>query len=198
MNLVSPWQMRRFTAQIGWKRGARISLSMLPKTSDLPGNRWIRLGQNTTRMGWMNRESELGARARELHKVSATRYFKQLNRVRWLWAQVLPFANEADAATAMSNGPTFVRNPRSKGYTVTKEGPVGGVTVPGCLSSWAHERESSGRIGEAAARMVMATKGPVLFVVSASGLVNKWSWDEVVSVADGVAKRISQSLDVDI
>src|ERR1700734_3527330 len=87
-------------AMLGPKPGADRSLKMLPSTADMPGERWRLLDERTFRTGRMGRVTEYGKRARELRSVTAFRSFEQADD-RWLWAEVIPLANEEDATTAL-------------------------------------------------------------------------------------------------
>jgi hypothetical protein len=101
---------------LGPKPGADRSLKILPSTADMPGDGWRLLDERTFRTGRMGRATEYGKRARKLGSLTAIRSFEQKAN-RWLWAEVIPLANEEDAAAAL-NEARIVRNP---GVTVTYE-----------------------------------------------------------------------------
>lgn len=176
-------------AKLGRKPGAGDSLSMLPYWSDLTGDGWNQMDEQTWRTGRMGRASEWGARAREMQSVTAVRSFEQRGASRWLVTEVIPLVSAEDAALALADVPNrFLANPRSK-VTIVKEGAVSGIAGPGDSASWAYEQETTSSMGPGIARYLSGTAGPVLYLVVGSGLADTWSWDGIISVAEGIASR---------
>jgi hypothetical protein len=177
-------------AKLGRKPGAGHSLSMLPQCSDLTGDGWNQMDEQTWRTGRMGRASDWGARAREIQSVTAVRSFEQRGASRWLVTEVIPLVSADDAALALADIPNrFLVNPRRK-VTVVKEGAVSGIAGPGDSSIWAYEQETTGSMGSGIARYLSGTAGSVLYLVVASGLTDTWPWDGIVSVAEGIVSRI--------
>lgn len=183
---------RYLYSMLGPKPGADRSLKMLPSVADMPGDGWRLLDQRTFRTGRMGRATEYGNRARKLRSVTSMRSFEQVGHSRWLWAEVIPLANEEDAAVASDDSLLVVRNP---GVTVTNEHPVTGVSVPGSSSVWAYEQESTGPVGNGVSLCLRGTAGSIIFVVMASGFAESWRWDDVVSIASLIVARISEPPD---
>jgi hypothetical protein len=178
-------------AKLGSKRGAERSLRMLPDLSDLVGDGWKVLAELRWRTGRMGNVSDWGVRARRIRSVTAYRSFEQTGASRWLWAEVMPLATDADSAAALTDLPSrFLRNPRAK-RTITGERSVLDVTVPGTLSTWAYEQATTGTIGNGVSRYLGGAVGSVVFLVAASGTGDGWPWDEVVSIANVVVRRIT-------
>jgi hypothetical protein len=165
-------------------------VSMLPECSDLTGDGWSLMDQQTWRTGRMGRASDWGARAREMQSVTAVRSFEQQGASCWLVTEVIPLVSAEDAALALADIPNrFLVNPRRK-VTVVKEGEVSGIAGPGHSSICAYEQETTSSMGSGMARYLSGTAGPVLYLVVASGLADSWSWDGIVSVAEGLVSRI--------
>jgi hypothetical protein len=117
-----------------------------------------------------------------MKSVTASVSFEQKGTSRSLFAQVVPLANEQDAAATMKMMPSVQ--------------PVEGVTVPGSNSTKAYELETGDPTGAVMIRAVRGHVGSVVFVVWGSALGDETlSWNEVVSVAETIVQRISQSQD---
>jgi len=50
-------------------------------------------------------------------------------------------------------------------------------------------------MGDSTERIVAGTVGRIQFVIDVSGLGEVWPWDEVVSIAGDLVRRISRSAD---
>jgi hypothetical protein len=181
-------------AKFGTKSGAPASLEMLPECSDLAGDGWTLLDEQTWRTGRMGKVSDWGVRAREIKSVTALRSFAQDDKFRWLVTQVIPLASQSDAALAVKDAPNrFLRNPRSR-VSVKLEHSVGDITAPGGgPSTWAYEQETASSMGPGVCRYLAGTCGSTLYVIIAAGLTESWRWDEIVCVAQDIVNRISRT-----
>jgi hypothetical protein len=163
------------------KPGAKRFVNMLPRISDLPGKGWVRLRNDTYRTSGVNPVTGPAIGAQKMKSVTASLSFKQQSTSRSLMAQVVPFANEQDAEATLN-------------WVPAAQPAVDGVTVPGSDSTRAYELETVDPTGAEMIRAVRGRVGSVVFLVWGSALGDEaWSWNEVVSVAETMVRRISLS-----
>ena len=181
---------RYLYAKVGSKRGAERTFRILPEVSDLDGEGWKVLDEKRWRTGRMGNVSDWGVRARQAGSVTAWRSFEQTGASRWMWTEAIPLASEADSSAAVSDMQgRFIRNPRAQVHVVGGK-VVTDLAVPGTVASWAYEQNVTGKVGEGACFYLAGATNSFVFVVSASGIADTWTWDQVKSVANIIVSRI--------
>jgi hypothetical protein len=169
-------------AQLMQKPGARQVLARVVTVDDLPGGGWSVIDERTWRTGVSAPATGWGKRARAAGSVTAWRSFEAVAARQWCWVQVMPLVSELDALSALEGiGDRLLRNLRAE-VALLREHDVDIEAFPGAGRVWAHEQHTIGPDGEGVARMLAATCGACVIVLSASGSP-EWAWDSVVSIA---------------
>jgi hypothetical protein len=177
-------------AQLGRKPSGAQALKQLLEPAVLPGAGWTTTDQRTWRTG-VDATTDWQRRANAAGSVTAWRSFERAGHDRWLWIQVTPLADVADAASAFSDAPErMLRNKRAVVRLVDERE----VPPPAALSSetaWALEQRAEGKVGESLGLLLIAVFGRNLITVAGSGVGRQWSWDEIGQLASRQATRLT-------
>ena len=177
----------------GGKQARRRSFSLLLETRELPGDEWRMLGERSWRTG-VGFRTEAARRARQARTITVVRYFKCPARSRWLWVEVIPYANTGDAQTAVSHFESMLSpNP----YSVAKatiEHRVEGVDIPEISEPWLYEQAGSRKKLKASSLLIGGNIEQIAFVVCASGPDRAWAWEDVVPIATAQSLKLKRAL----
>jgi hypothetical protein len=189
-----PTRIRFAIARLGTKAGKARSLNMLVGPSELPGEGWKVLDERTWRTGALGSASEWAKRARAAGSITAWRSFENSSDRRWLWLEVVPLASNSDSEAAVRDVPSRgMANAAAPSMQAQRD--VANLAVPGVDNVWGVEQDVVTRQGEPGqAKMLAGTHKATLLVVTASGLVAAWSWDDVSAIAALVSARIEAGI----
>lgn len=162
------------------KPDARAALGRLITADDLPGDEWTIVDQRTWRTGMTGPPTPWARRARAARSVTAYRSFAA-GSGQGCWVQVIAFASEADALSALEEVSGRLLRKQSKS-TVVREQDVTVDPFQGAGRVWAHEFVASTPDGEATTKIVAAAVSSQVAAVCASGSPG-WDWDVVVTIA---------------
>jgi len=188
---VRPSKLFWLRAKDGREPGSERITRLLPTVDELPGDGWQCTGQRTFRSG-AGSNSPRSRRARETGKLSASRNFQQAATGRWLWAQVMPLANEADALELVSTGDFTFLVPDGRERILTGERTLEGFVIPGCEASWAHEMTVDVKTVKHSNQVISGAIGATVIVVFGTCAEGESIWADLIAVAQVMGARIRE------
>ena len=163
-------------------RDVILSLGDLP-----PG--WRALDQRRWRTGIS--DQPWAQRARQLGSVTAWRSFESPAERQWLWVQASPFANEEDAAAALSAWSQHTLRNLNAQVTVTAAEPGPDIVLPGSRVTTL-QQSIQGRGSDGIVRYLLWLRANVFSAMCASG--ESWTWPALRDLAATQNDRIDAIL----
>ena len=189
--MAIPKRIQFGLAQLGPKANKKAALSLILEAKDLPGEGWKRIDQRAWRAGILGAPTPWSERARASHNLVSFRSFEQVGASRWLFFQVNPLVSHEDAMAALANHDlgSGLRNLRSE-VTIVDSYPIEGLSVPGFEAVRELDQNTTGPRGASKARSFYGVVGNTFILAAFSCLGDRWSWDEVHSIAQTQALRL--------
>ena len=180
-----------FVAQFGSRADKNFSQSVALDVTDLPGTGWEILARRHWRTGSRGRpRNDVTDRAHEGGTFTTWRSFEQKTHRRWVWAEVFPVLDSADASGLVPHlRSLLVTNPRPQAKLIS-EGTINlSESVPE-NETWAYEQVTEGPGGTGSLRLIGGHVDKIVYILGCSAFDPGWTWPEVMRFASLQASKI--------
>jgi hypothetical protein len=168
------------------------SFSLLLTADDLPGDGWEVVEERSWPTGQSDATRAESRRAAASGGMTAWRKLAGPGQDEG-WVEVVPYASPADALVARRRIATYFVGVVPAGESVVEERVVD-REVAGLVDPWILDKTTSGPAGHRRARTVAGALGSMLVLTCLAGPADRWTWDDVVSLATRQVDRVSRAV----